>query len=413
MPSVRAATDALEDGFETDLSSESFYQDPYPAYRCLRETAPVYWSPSWRSWLVTRFADCDAILRDAARFSNANRFGQILDSIPELEQHDSQILRDHVQLGVANADRPEHTRLRSLMAQGFHPRDIEPMQEYVAGVVDELLEDVDGRELDLAAALARPLSAIVISDILGIAREERHRFKALIDATSFHGTGSALGSRAVGAVDALGKLTAWLEPLVLDRRNAPRGDMLSRLVAATDRGGILSDSELVTTCIVIVRAGQTTTEGLIGNAIVALLRNRDQWRLIVDDPSLVPGAVEEALRYDTSFLRTLRRVVTDVELHGQVIPAGDLVSVMLGAANRDPDRYDQPDVFDIRRDGIRHLGFGVGSHFCLGAPLARLEAAAAIGAIARRWPGLALRSAAVEWQADNVMRAPTAVLVTR
>jgi cytochrome P450 len=405
MPSHMPVMSALPESFEADLHSDAFYQNPYPVYARIRASSTVYWSSSWQSWLITRFSDCDAVLRDASRFSNADRFSQILASVPELERCGRGMLEEHVRLGVANADRPEHTRLRSLMQQGFHPRDIAPMGEYVASVVEQLVAAVDASAFDLVDTIARPLSAIVICDVFGIAREERHHFKALVDATAFHGSGSDLATRAVKAVSALEALDAWLKPLIADRRVKPQDDMLGRLVAATDRGDIMSDDELVTTCIVIVRAGQVTTEGLVGNGLAALLANRDQWGLIVNDRELIPQAVEEMLRFDTSFLRTLRRAVVDVDLDGRSVKAGDLVSVMLGAANRDPARWDCPDLFDLTRSGKRHLGFGVGSHFCLGAPLARLEAATALEAIVERWPGLSL-AGAIEWQRDNVMRAP-------
>jgi cytochrome P450 len=397
--------------FEAELCSRAFFRDPYPVYERLRAVAPVYWSESWQSWILTRFEDCDSVLRDAARFSNADRFAQILDVLPELAHRDTAILDQHVRLGVANADRPEHTRLRSLMQQGFHPRDVAPMADHVAAVVTDLLNAVDRRGFDLVEALARPLPAIVISEMLGIPPEDRHRFKALIDATQFHGAGTDLGERARAAVDALGLLEAWLTPMIVGRRAQPRDDILSRLVAATERGDILDDAELVATCIILVRAGQVTTEGLIGNGMLALLRHREQWEAIVAYPSLVPQAVEEMFRYDTSFLRTLRRVTDDVEFGGAQLKQGELVSVMLGAANHDPERYEQPHVFDIGRTPARHLGLGVASHFCLGAPLARLEAQTAIAAVAARWPALDLAPAEPDWHRDNVMRSLRQLLV--
>jgi hypothetical protein len=402
---LTAATGSLDEL----LDSESFYRDPYPVYEQLRTDEPIFWSESWDSWLVTRFDDADAILRDASGFSNTDRFNRLLNELearmPDSPGGELAPLFEHCRLGVANTDRPDHTRVRALVGHGFRPRDVVVQEEQITEVVDALLDAVTGSEFDLVSALASPLPAIVIANSLGVPAQDRVRFKALIDGTLFHGTGQDMLDRALGAVDALGSLEEWLVPMIQERRAEPKDDLLTELVFARENGDLLSDSELVTSCIVLVRAGQLTTQGLIGNGVLALLSHRDQWDKLVDDPSLVRNAVEEMLRYDTSFLRTLRRATADTVIRDKKVAKDDLISVMLGAAARDPERHIDPDVFDVEREDTKHLGFGVGVHFCLGASLTRLEVAIALKALVKRWPRLRVsETETIEWEHDNVNR---------
>jgi pimeloyl-[acyl-carrier protein] synthase len=390
--------------FENLLSADAFYDDPYPVYKLLRENEPIYWSDSWNCWLVTRYEDANTILRNASQFSNTNRFSNLIGTIAASTEQRLEILDEHMKLGIANTDRPEHTRLRTLTGRGFHPRHVASLEEYVQTVVDRLLDEIETHEFDVVARIARPLPTVIIADQLGVATREHALFAGLIDATTFHGRGSDIGQRAHGAVHALRSLEDWLLPLIQARRAVPRDDLLSRLVAAEEDGGLLDDRELVTSCIVLVRAGQLTTQGLIGNGILALLNHHPQWDKPVENPDMTGPAVEEILRYDTSFLRTLRRATTDVHIGGKTFRQNELVSVMLGAANRDPQRFDDPDVFDISREGAAHLGFGVGTHFCLGAPLARLEFATLLRALTERWPQLRLATSGIGRERDNVNR---------
>jgi cytochrome P450 len=393
--------------FDDLLQSESFYRNPYPVFALLREREPVFWSQSWKCWLITRFDDADTILRDASAFSNADRFDDLLSDLATQLSDDAELepLLEHCKLGVANADRPDHTRIRGLLAHGFRPRDVSALESEVQAIVDGLLDGVEGPEFDLITVLASPLPSIVIANALGVPAEDRVRFKQLIDATLFHGTGPAMLGRALGAVNALRALDEWITPKIQDRRAKAKDDLLTRLVLAKEDGDLLNDSELVTSCIVLVRAGQLTTQGLLGNGVLALLSHQEQWDRLVADPSLAANAVEEMLRYDTSFMRTLRRSTANTVIRGQKIAKNDLISVMLGAANRDPERHGKPDLFDIAREDTRHVGFGVGVHFCLGAALARLEVATALKTLVHRWPGLRLvEGQTVEWEHDNVNR---------
>ena len=390
------------------VDTAEFAQDPYPTYRRLREEAPIAWSSRWESWVVTGYADVDAIFRDSGRFSNVERFGNMLGHLPDEYRAELAPLREHVSLGMANVDPPDHNRLRALANKAFHARTIDALRPSVQATVDELLDAVAGHgEMDVVGDLAFPLPAIVISQLLGVPPEDRSRFKGWVDDTQFHGSQDhsveALLGRARRASAGVVSLTEWLRPKFEERRRRPTGDLLSALVAAEERGDVLSEAELVTTCIVLVRAGHITTQGLIGNAVLGLLRYPDQLALLIARPDLAAQAVEEFLRYDPPFLRDLRRVTVDTEFAGVSMRSGDLVSLMLGAANRDPARFPDPERLDITRPASRHLAFGLGVHFCLGAPLARLEADVALSSLVRRWPRLSLGSTAPRYVPDNVM----------
>ena len=390
------------------IGTPEFTQDPYPTYRRLREESPVAWSQRWESWVITRFADVDAMLRDTRRFSNVERFGDMLGRLPGEYTDELSSLREHVSLGMANVDPPDHSRLRALASKAFHARAIDALRPHVKAIVDELLDAVaaDG-EMDVVRDLAFPLPAIVISEMLGVPPEDRALFKGWVGDTQFHGSQDnavqALLERARRASAAVVSLTEWLRPQFEERRRRPTDDLLSALVAAEDRGDVLSEAELVTTCIVLVRAGHITTQGLIGNAVLGLLRHPRQLSLLIDHPDLIGSAVEEFLRYDTPFLRDLRRVAVDTEFAGVTMRSGDLVSLMLGAANRDPAQCPEPERLDITRPASQHVAFGVGVHFCLGAPLARLEAEVALSTLLHRWPRLSLGPTSPRYPSDNVL----------
>lgn len=400
------------------LDTTTFFHDPYPAYRRLREDEPVAWSGLWGQWLVTRHADVMNTLRDTERFSNTGRFVGMLDRLPPEYRRELAPLYEHIAHGWTNVDGAEHRRLRALTSKTFHPRAIDAFRPRVQVIVDELLEAGSrGSEIDVVRDLTFPLPTVVITELLGVPLDDRARFKQLVDDSQFHGppdtSHPALLDRARRAAAAIVELTDWLRPHIDDRRRHPKDDLLTALVAAQERGEIQGDGELVTMCIILVRAGEQTTQALIGNGLFALLRNRDQLRLLQANPELMSGAVEEFLRFDPPFLRTVRRVVDDMDFEGTPLRAGDLVSLMLGSANRDPEQFSEPDRFDIARPPSRHVAFGYGVHFCLGAPLARLEAEIAVFTLITRWPGLELSHSPVHHQyiADNVFHSLKALPV--
>ncbi len=385
------------------LISPDIFSDPYPIYHKLREQDPVHWSDAWGCWVLTRYADVIAVLRDYRRFTNVGRIAAFLDQLPENVRAQIRPLYDNFTTGMPNTDPPEHTRVRGLVNAAFTARVVEGMRPRVQEIVDGLLDQAEsGGAMEVIGSFAYPLPAIVIAETLGVPAEDRDRFKEWSDdIVAFHGTGRPHIETIMKSAAALLETKAWLLQLIAARRKQPENDLISALVAAEERGEMLSETELVATCITLLTAGHETTTGLIGNGLLALLRHPDQLRMLREDPSLIGTAVEEFLRFDTSFLRAWRLTAEDVEIGGKRIPKGQTLSLMLGAANRDPAQFEHPDRLDITRDPNLHTSFGWGIHFCAGAPLARREAEIAFTTLLRRFPHIKLDEDGVEWQLNN------------
>ena len=385
------------------LVSPEIFSDPYPLYHQLREQDPVHWSEVWGCWVLTRYADVVAVLRDYRRFTNVGRIATFLDQLPAGVRAQIQPLYDNFTVGMPNTDPPEHTRVRGLVNQAFSARVVESMRPRVQEIVDGLLDQAEGGgEMEVIRDLAYPLPAIVIAETLGVPAEDRDQFKAWSDdIVAFHGTGRPHIETIKKSTAALLETKAWLLQLIEARRRQPEDDLISALVAAEERGEVLSETELAATCITLLTAGHETTTGLIGNGLLALLRHSDQMRKLRENPTMIGTAVEEFLRFDTSFLRAWRLTAEDVRIGGRSIPKGQTISLMLGAANRDPAQFEDPDRLDITRDPNLHTSFGWGIHFCAGAPLARREAEIAFTTLLRRFPRLKLDEEGVEWQRNN------------
>ena len=385
------------------LVSPEIYGDPYPIYHQLREQDPVHWSDAWGCWVLTGYADVIAVLRDYRRFTNVGRIASFLDQLPAGVREQIRPLYDNFTVGMPNTDPPEHTRVRGLVNKAFSARVVEGMRPRVQQIVDDLLDQAEGGGgMEVIGDLAYPLPAIVIAETLGVPAADRDQFKAWSDdIVAFHGTGRPHIETIKKSTAALLKTKAWLLQLIEARRRQPEDDLISALVAAEERGEMLSETELVATCITLLTAGHETTTGLIGNGLLALLRHPDQLRKLRENPTLIGTAVEEFLRFDTSFLRAWRLTAEDVRIGGRSIPKGETISLMLGAANRDPAQFEDPDRLDITREPNLHTSFGWGIHFCAGAPLARREAEIAFTTLLRRFPRLTLDEEGVEWQQNN------------
>jgi len=385
------------------LVSPEIFSDPYPIYHQLREQDPVHWSEVWGCWVLTRYADVIDVLRDYRRFTNVGRIASFLDQLPADVRAQIQPLYDNFTVGMPNTDPPEHTRVRGLVNKAFSARVVEGMRPRVQQIVDDLLDQAKGGGgMEVIGSFAYPLPAIVIAETLGVPAEDRDRFKAWSDdIVAFHGTGRPHSETIMKSTAALLETKAWLLRLIEARRKQPEDDLISALVAAEERGDMLSETELVATCITLLTAGHETTTGLVGNGLLALLRHPDQLRKLRENPALIGTAVEEFLRFDTSFLRAWRLTAEDVEIGGKQIPKGQTLSLMLGAANRDPAQFEDPDRLDITRDPNLHTSFGWGIHFCAGAPLARREAEIAFTTLLHRFPHLKLDEEGVEWQQNN------------
>jgi cytochrome P450 len=355
--------------------------------------------------VLTRYEDVTAVLRDYDRFTNVGRIAMFLDQLPEGVRAEIRPLYENFTVGMPNNDPPEHTRIRGLVSKAFTPRVVDGMRPRVQAIVDDLLGAVErAGEMDAVCDFAYPLPVIVIAETLGVPSEDRDQFKKWSDdIVAFHGTGRPNVDTVKRSLQGLLEAKAWLSGLIAECRQYPKGDLLSGLVAVEERGDMLNETELLSTCITLIAAGHETTTGLIGNGLLALLLHPDQMQKLRDDPTLITTAVKEFLRYDTSFQRAWRLTAEDAEIGGKLIPKGQTVSLMLGAANRDPARFSDPDRLDITRTPNRHVAFGQSVHACLGAPLARREGEIACTTLLRRFPKLRLAESTgtIAWQPNN------------
>ncbi|MFN8584599.1 MAG: cytochrome P450 [Dehalococcoidia bacterium] len=372
----------------------SFAKNPYPAYASLRASEPVHFSPTLQAWIVTSFADCERVLREPETFAN----NPLLATSPMARQFQQQ--RREFPLGevptVLNSDAPVHTRLRGIVSRAFTPRVIEGMRERIEEITSELLDAAPvGEPWDLVEGLALPLPVIVIAELLGVPASDRELFKrwstAIADtATNVFSTPESVESTKRASAD----LIEYLGRVVEERRRSPREDVITALVQAEDEGSHLTRDELLAFTVVLLIAGHETTINLIGNGTLALLDEPEQARLLHEHPELIGEAVEEFLRFDSPVQGLVRVATRDVEVGGRAVHRGDALIVMIGAANRDPAHFVEPDRLDVRREDKRHLAFGLGPHFCLGAPLARLEAQVAFRALLTRFASLELAAPA-------------------
>ena len=370
-----------------NLTDPAFVRDPYPAYRMLRERAPVWKSPMG-VWVLTRYDDIAKLLKDQrfvhdfdGNISDPRKRGDVREEPVYKQLGRSMLLRDP----------PDHSRLRGLVAKAFTARRVEEMRPQIESVVNGLLDALAPRgRMDVIEDFSHKLPVIVICDMLGIPEEDRGRFLTgyrvsgrSIDPTPM--TRAELDSANAGVMAS----RAYFATLFERRRREPGDDLTSALLQVQDEHeGRLSEDELYANISLLFAAGHETTTNLIGNGLLALHRNRDQWEKLVADPSLAAGAVEELLRYDSSVQLTSRKASVDVEIGGQQIMRGDEVICLLGAGNRDPEAYAEPEKLDITRKNVRPLSFGGGIHTCLGAQLARLEGEIAFRALATRLPGM-------------------------
>jgi cytochrome P450 len=383
---------------DEQLGSAAFPRDPHPYLAALRAAAPIHWSEAWGFWVVTRYADVTTMLRDPRRFSNVGRSAAV-ERVPDEQRARLAPMFNSFRVGMPSTDPPVHTRLRTLVNKVVTPSRVEAMRPRIQQLFDELLDEaLDAGRMDLIDVLAYPFPATVVAELLGLPVGDRDRFKGWSsDIIALHSTGRPDPVAAETAWEAWQAARDWLGGLLADRRAHPRDDILSLLVQARIDGDSLSDIEILSTLVTLMTAGHETTTGLIGNGVLAFLSHSDQLERLNTTPELIGSAVDEVFRYDSPFPRAWRRTTQAVELSGVEIPAGAIVSGSIASANRDPEQFPDPDAFDIGRQPNRHLGLGAGIHFCLGAPLAKLEGQIALGTLARRLPGMALDGGPV-WQ---------------
>ncbi|MCX4512268.1 cytochrome P450 [Streptomyces sp. NBC_01619] len=384
--------------------SPAFVADPYPAYADLRARGRVHWFEPTRQWLVPHHADVSALLRDRRlgrtylhRFSH-EEFGR---TPPPAAHEPFHTLNDN---GLLDLEAPDHTRIRRLVTKAFTPRTVQELEPTVrrlaAGLVGKLVGNGGG---DLLAEVAEPLPVAVIAEMLGIPEADREPLRPWsADICGMYELNPS-EETAARAVRASLEFSAYLRELIAERRKEPGQDLISALIAAYDEGDRLSEQEMVSTCVLLLNAGHEATVNTTANGWWTLFRHPEQLAALRADPALLPTAVEELMRYDTPLQLFERWVLDDIEIGGTVVPRGSEVALLFGSANRDPARFARPDELDLARPDNPHITFGAGIHYCLGAPLARVELAAVFGELLRQAPSMRLASEP-QWGPGFVIR---------
>jgi pimeloyl-[acyl-carrier protein] synthase len=382
--------------------------NPYPLYHRLRTEDPIHWDPYLHAWVVTRYADVVTVFQ---------RFSADRTPTPErLREMGLGVLTPVAQLMVRQMlflDPPAHSRIRGLAAKAFTPRRVEVLHAHIQDIVDSLLDGVQPTgHMEVLADLGRPLPAIVTEELLGLPISDREQLtRWSTDFAEVLGNFQHNPDRAQRMLKSVNEMVAYFQEAVREHRAHPRDDLISALVTTEIEGDRLTDEEIVANTIVTMVGGQETTTNLIGNGLLSLLRHPDQLEKLRADYTLLPSAVEELLRYEAPSQHTARLAPDDVELGGKQIRKREAVIAVMGAANRDPERFPDPDRLDICRQENRHVAFAWASHFCFGAPLARLEGQIAFGSLLRRMPNLRLEPGPLSWRTNMGLRGLTALRV--
>ena len=366
----------------------ALHEDPYPVYRQLRDEFPVHHNPKLRFWTLSRYDDVFEALQASDLFISGKG---VMVGMPEADDG----FYEKLPL-LITTDRPRHTQLRALVSRAFTPRRIARLEPRIRDIARSLLDHVEGRrEFDLVREFSGPLPTIVIAELLGVPVEDQEWFKEMsngvaeFDPTALrHGDAPDVGPAV--------ELAGYLAEVLTRRRREPRDDLLSALLAAEIDGQRLSEPELIAFAFLLLVGGNETTTNLISNAAILLDRHRDQRRLLLEDPTRIPTAVEEFLRFDSPVQGLARTTASPITLHGVTIPEGDKVLLLFGSANHDERRIPDAERFDVLRDPNPHLAFGFGAHFCLGANLARLEARVAFEELLARLPDYLTTGSRVE-----------------
>ena len=378
---------------DLDIRDPAFYHDPYPTYHELRQRVPVFYWQNHDLWTFTRHEDVSAILRD-------RRFGRQITHIKSrtelgwpAEPPHLKPFYDIDRLSMLDLEPPAHTRLRGLVHKAFTARHIERLRGRIAQLSHHLIDQMQPGD-DLLPAFASPIPVIVIADMLGAPTEMSQQLLNWSHAMVRMYELARTAEMETAAVQAAVEFADYLRGYVAQRRRQPKDDLITHLIAVEEAGEKLTEDELISTCILVLNAGHEATVNVVGNGVAALLQNRDEWeRWRQDGVGLAKTAVEELLRYDTPLHQFNRWVLEDLEYGGQMFKQGTQVSLLLGAANRDPAQFPNPDQLDLTREKNPHLSFGAGIHFCLGAPLARLELQTSLPILLQRLPNLEMTAA--------------------
>jgi cytochrome P450 len=377
---------AAEQDMNLDVNHRDpeFLANPFPIFKRLRDEEPIHWSPNLRGWVLTRYEDVREVL--VGDDMTSDRMSPFFNRVSGEERNKIRDLIHYLGKWAVFRDPPEHTHLRNLMNQPFTPRIVEKMRVSIEGLVAGMIDGVaETGKMDVISDLAYPLPATVMMDLLGVPRSELDLIKHWSDDIAlFIGSAQSAEDKYAKAQAATHDMAEYFRSMIEERKKSPKDDLTTGMLEARERGEMLSEDELIGNCILLLFAGHETTTNLMGNGMLALMRNRDQLDLLNDQPQLVSSAVEELLRYDGPSGSQVRIVARELEMNGKILNEGDRIFAFVNAGNRDERRFTNPDTLNIARKRNRHLTFGQGIHFCLGAPLARLESQIAIREMSKR-----------------------------
>jgi len=382
--------------------------NPYPLFHRLRTEDPVHWDPFLHAWVVTRYPDVLEVLHtfSADRTPTPEQLTAL--GLSELNPIAKVMVRQMLFL-----DAPAHTRLRGLASKAFTPARVEILRAHIEEIVESLLDQLRGKDrMDVIADLAEPLPAIVTAEMLGVPTSDRHQLKAWsADFAEMLGNFQHNPDRVPKVLKTVQEMTAYFRDAVRQQKEHPREGLIQAFLTAEIDGDRFTEEEIIANLIVTMVGGQETTTNLIGNGLLTLLRYPHELQKLREDLSLIPSAVEEMLRYESPSQHTARMAPSEREIGGKLIAKRQAVIAVMAAANRDPERFPDPDRFDINRQDNRHLAFGYAAHFCFGAPLARIEGQLAFGAILRRFPFLRLETDKPVWRTNLGLRGVTSLTV--
>ncbi|GGH84602.1 cytochrome P450 [Pullulanibacillus pueri] len=398
-------------GLNIDLFSETFNRNPYPVFQQLRERDPIHQMTlpdGQTAWVISRYDDAMAALKEVHFIKDPTQFFNKEGEAENPNQAKSLLFNNH----MLNSDPPAHRRLRNLVQKAFTPRMIAGLRPRIEEITTLLLDDIEEKgAVDLIEAFAFPLPIIVICEMLGVPSEDRDIFRqwsnTLVEAANNPKKIQEIQPQMIN-------FSNYIDDWIHYRKQHPQHDLISHLIEAEERGEQLNHQEIRSLVFLLIIAGHETTVNLIGNGVLALLENPDQLETLKANPSLIHQAIEEMLRYNGPVeFSTSRWASEDIVFRGQTMSKGDLILIALDSANRDPEQFQSPETFDITRKYNRHLAFGKGIHYCLGAPLARLEGEIAINALIKRMPNLQLNtdSESLQWRPGILIRGLTALPV--
>jgi cytochrome P450 len=416
--SVLAGRDGLSKATAPPIKvvfSEEFLQDPYPTYARLHEEGPLHFldvGSKWGVWSIVSHAECSSIAKDP-RLS-AKRAQQLITLLPLSRQAEFKELARMFSLWMIFMDPPEHTRLRKLLNKGFSPAAIEGLRPQVEAIVDRMLTPLKpGSEVDLLSEFAYPMPVRIILEMLGIPQELSETFGEWSRAIAvFRGSPNRTVEDAQAAQDALIGLTDFFRKTVAERRRNKGNDLISLLIDIEEEGEVLTEEELYAQCIALLFAGHETTRNLIGNGMYTLLKHPQETAELRENPDMIRTTVEEILRLESPVQMTARVLKEEMEVCGQRIPKGWTILCMLGAANRDPKQFKEPNQVNLKRLNNQHLAFSAGPHFCIGSQLARLEGQVSLMNLVRRFPKMKLAGPRPEWASTFGLRGLKTLRVT-